>query len=123
MLVIRAHRPCVVSVHVTGPQPELRRSGALLRDDKQQVSCPLQRLQLLEIVDRKGQAELYEHEKELVWKLRHEIKERYPEALPKLLLTTKWNKHEDVAQVQTCYHGIICVWCDPRRYHIQSCLL
>ncbi|KAG8568347.1 hypothetical protein GDO81_013964 [Engystomops pustulosus] len=58
-----------------------------------------ERLQLQEIVDRKGQAELYEHEKELVWKLRHEIKERNPEALPKLLLTTKWNKHEDVAQM------------------------
>ncbi|XP_069803202.1 phosphatidylinositol 4,5-bisphosphate 3-kinase catalytic subunit delta isoform [Dendropsophus ebraccatus] len=58
-----------------------------------------ERHQLQEIVERKGQAELYEHEKELVWKLRHEIKERHPEALPKLLLTTKWNKHEDVAQM------------------------
>ncbi|KAM5140652.1 phosphatidylinositol 4,5-bisphosphate 3-kinase catalytic subunit delta isoform [Mantella aurantiaca] len=58
-----------------------------------------ERQQLQEIVERKGQAELYEHEKELVWKLRHEIKERHPEALPKLLLTTKWNKHEDVAQM------------------------
>lgn len=58
-----------------------------------------ERQQLQEIVERKGQAELYEHEKELVWKLRHEIKDRHPEALPKLLLTTKWNKHEDVAQM------------------------
>ncbi|KAM9299148.1 phosphatidylinositol 4,5-bisphosphate 3-kinase catalytic subunit delta isoform [Gastrophryne carolinensis] len=58
-----------------------------------------ERQQLQEIVERKGQTELYEHEKELVWKLRHEIKDRHPEALPKLLLTTKWNKHEDVAQL------------------------
>ncbi|XP_063797934.1 phosphatidylinositol 4,5-bisphosphate 3-kinase catalytic subunit delta isoform [Pseudophryne corroboree] len=63
------------------------------------LSPPLQRQQLQEIVERKGQAELYEHEKELVWKLRHEIKDHYPEALPKLLVTTKWNKHEDVAQM------------------------
>lgn len=67
---------------------------------------PLQRQQLQEIVERKGQAELYEHEKELVWKLRHEIRDRHPEALPKLLLITKWNKHEDVAQVQNVGDGL-----------------
>lgn len=66
-----------------------------------EISNPTQneRQQLQEIVERKGQAELYEDEKELVWKLRHEIRDRHPEALPKLLLTTKWNKHEDVAQM------------------------
>ena len=31
--------------------------------------------------------------------MRHEVQERFPEALARLLLVTKWNKHEDVAQV------------------------
>uniref|UniRef100_A0A8C1NIJ0 phosphatidylinositol-4,5-bisphosphate 3-kinase n=1 Tax=Cyprinus carpio TaxID=7962 RepID=A0A8C1NIJ0_CYPCA len=41
----------------------------------------------------------FEDEKELLWKLREEVRQRYPESLPKLLLITKWNKHEDVAQM------------------------
>lgn len=61
--------------------------------------CTLQQLQLREILERRGSGELYEHEKDLVWKLRHEVQERFPEALARLLLVTKWNKHEDVAQV------------------------
>lgn len=31
--------------------------------------------------------------------MRHEVQEHFPEALARLLLVTKWNKHEDVAQV------------------------
>jgi phosphatidylinositol-4,5-bisphosphate 3-kinase len=54
---------------------------------------------LREILERRGSGELYEHEKDLVWKLRHEVQEHFPEALARLLLVTKWNKHEDVAQV------------------------
>uniref|UniRef100_A0A452RJY4 phosphatidylinositol-4,5-bisphosphate 3-kinase n=1 Tax=Ursus americanus TaxID=9643 RepID=A0A452RJY4_URSAM len=56
-------------------------------------------LQLREILERRGSGELYEHEKDLVWKMRHEVQERFPEALARLLLVTKWNKHEDVAQM------------------------
>ncbi|XP_063292710.1 phosphatidylinositol 4,5-bisphosphate 3-kinase catalytic subunit delta isoform isoform X1 [Pelobates fuscus] len=58
-----------------------------------------EQIQLHEILERKGHSELYEHEKDLVWKLRHEIKDRYPEALSKVLLVTKWNRHDDVAQM------------------------
>lgn len=58
-----------------------------------------QQLQLREILERRGSGELYEHEKDLVWKMRHEVQEHFPEALARLLLVTKWNKHEDVAQV------------------------
>ncbi|XP_057551703.1 phosphatidylinositol 4,5-bisphosphate 3-kinase catalytic subunit delta isoform isoform X2 [Hippopotamus amphibius kiboko] len=58
-----------------------------------------EQLQLREILERRGSGELYEHEKDLVWKMRHEIQEHFPEALARLLLVTKWNKHEDVAQV------------------------
>lgn len=34
-----------------------------------------------------------------MWKMRHEVQEYFPEALARLLLVTKWNRHEDVAQV------------------------
>uniref|UniRef100_A0A4W5LU25 phosphatidylinositol-4,5-bisphosphate 3-kinase n=1 Tax=Hucho hucho TaxID=62062 RepID=A0A4W5LU25_9TELE len=54
---------------------------------------------LKEIVDNKNYTEFFEDEKELLWKLRGVVRERYPESLSKLLLITKWNKHEDVAQM------------------------
>uniref|UniRef100_A0A669QWM7 Phosphatidylinositol 4,5-bisphosphate 3-kinase catalytic subunit delta isoform n=1 Tax=Phasianus colchicus TaxID=9054 RepID=A0A669QWM7_PHACC len=56
-------------------------------------------LQLKEILERRSHTELYEHEKDLVWKMRHDIRDQYPQALAKLLTITKWNKHEDVAQM------------------------
>ncbi|XP_053433246.1 phosphatidylinositol 4,5-bisphosphate 3-kinase catalytic subunit delta isoform isoform X3 [Nycticebus coucang] len=65
-----------------------------------------EQLQLREVLERRGSAELYEHEKDLVWKLRHEVQERFPEALARLLLVTKWNKHEDVAQMLY----LLCSW-------------
>uniref|UniRef100_A0AAR2KLR4 phosphatidylinositol-4,5-bisphosphate 3-kinase n=1 Tax=Pygocentrus nattereri TaxID=42514 RepID=A0AAR2KLR4_PYGNA len=51
------------------------------------------------IVDNKNHTEFFEDEKELLWKLRGEVRAHYPESLSKLLLITKWNKHEDVAQM------------------------
>uniref|UniRef100_A0A669QWP9 Phosphatidylinositol 4,5-bisphosphate 3-kinase catalytic subunit delta isoform n=1 Tax=Phasianus colchicus TaxID=9054 RepID=A0A669QWP9_PHACC len=57
------------------------------------------KLQLKEILERRSHTELYEHEKDLVWKMRHDIRDQYPQALAKLLTITKWNKHEDVAQM------------------------
>ncbi|XP_055966950.1 phosphatidylinositol 4,5-bisphosphate 3-kinase catalytic subunit delta isoform isoform X2 [Sorex fumeus] len=63
-------------------------------------------LQLREILERRGSGELYEHEKDLVWKMRREVQERFPEALARLLLVTKWNKHEDVAQMVY----LLCSW-------------
>uniref|UniRef100_A0A8C2YBK8 phosphatidylinositol-4,5-bisphosphate 3-kinase n=1 Tax=Coturnix japonica TaxID=93934 RepID=A0A8C2YBK8_COTJA len=57
-------------------------------------------LQLKEILERRSHTELYEHEKDLVWKMRYDIRDQYPQALAKLLTITKWNKHEDVAQVR-----------------------
>uniref|UniRef100_A0A663LSF1 Phosphatidylinositol 4,5-bisphosphate 3-kinase catalytic subunit delta isoform n=1 Tax=Athene cunicularia TaxID=194338 RepID=A0A663LSF1_ATHCN len=56
-------------------------------------------LQLREILERRSHTELYEHEKDLVWKMRYDIRDQYPQALAKLLIITKWNKHEDVAQM------------------------
>ncbi|KFQ37332.1 Phosphatidylinositol 4,5-bisphosphate 3-kinase catalytic subunit delta isoform, partial [Merops nubicus] len=61
--------------------------------------CHEQKLQLKEILERRSHTELYEHEKDLVWKMRHDIRDQYPQALAKLLIITKWNKHEDVAQM------------------------
>ncbi|KAF4078056.1 hypothetical protein AMELA_G00195000 [Ameiurus melas] len=56
-------------------------------------------LKLKEIVDNKNHTEFFEDEKELLWKLRGEVRAKYPESLSKLLLITKWNKHEEVAQI------------------------
>lgn len=50
-------------------------------------------------MDNKNYTEFFEDEKELLWKLRTEVRDRYPESLSKLLLITKWNKREDVVQV------------------------
>lgn len=54
---------------------------------------------LKEIMDNKNYTEFFEDEKELLWKLRYEVREHYPESLSKLLLITKWNKREDVVQM------------------------
>ncbi|XP_048097198.1 phosphatidylinositol 4,5-bisphosphate 3-kinase catalytic subunit delta isoform isoform X1 [Alosa alosa] len=56
-------------------------------------------MKLKEIVDNKNFTEIFEDEKELLWKMRTEVRRLYPESLSKLLLVTKWNKHEDVAQM------------------------
>lgn len=56
-------------------------------------------MKLKEIMDNKNYTEFFEDEKELLWKLRVDIRDHYPESLSKLLLITKWNKREDVAQV------------------------
>ncbi|XP_029361865.1 phosphatidylinositol 4,5-bisphosphate 3-kinase catalytic subunit delta isoform [Echeneis naucrates] len=56
-------------------------------------------LKLKEIMDNKNYTEFFEDEKELLWKLRADVREYYPESLSKLLLITKWNKREDVVQM------------------------
>uniref|UniRef100_A0A3P8RBR2 phosphatidylinositol-4,5-bisphosphate 3-kinase n=1 Tax=Astatotilapia calliptera TaxID=8154 RepID=A0A3P8RBR2_ASTCA len=55
---------------------------------------------LKEFMDNKNYTEFFEDEKELLWKLRTEVRDHYPESLSKLLLITKWNKREDVVQVR-----------------------
>ena len=60
-----------------------------------------QHVRLKEIMDNKNHTEFFEDEKELLWKLRGAVQSHYPESLSKLLLITKWNKREDVAQVKS----------------------
>lgn len=50
-------------------------------------------------MERDGLSQLCENEKDLIWKLRHDCYEIFPQSLPKLLLSVKWSKHEDMAQV------------------------
>ncbi|KAJ3586160.1 hypothetical protein NHX12_012561 [Muraenolepis orangiensis] len=56
-------------------------------------------VRLKEIIDDKNHTEVFEDEKDLLWKLRAEVRDSYPESLSKLLIVTKWNKREDVAQM------------------------
>uniref|UniRef100_A0AAQ5YZH8 Phosphatidylinositol 4,5-bisphosphate 3-kinase catalytic subunit beta isoform n=1 Tax=Amphiprion ocellaris TaxID=80972 RepID=A0AAQ5YZH8_AMPOC len=57
-------------------------------------------IELKEIMDRDPLSQLCENEKDLIWTLRHDCHENFPQSLPKLLLSVKWSKHEDMAQLQ-----------------------
>uniref|UniRef100_A0A4W4HHF2 phosphatidylinositol-4,5-bisphosphate 3-kinase n=1 Tax=Electrophorus electricus TaxID=8005 RepID=A0A4W4HHF2_ELEEL len=84
--------------------------------------CCSQHLKLKEIVDNKNHTEFFEHEKELLWKLRLDVRAHYPESLSKLLLITKWNKHEDVAQVRTQMVCLLRTWRDLPPLHALELL-
>lgn len=43
---------------------------------------------------------LFEQDKELLWRLRHEIKHRFPNSLPLLLSSVKWNNKVDLSKVR-----------------------
>ncbi|KAG2459649.1 PK3CD kinase, partial [Polypterus senegalus] len=62
-------------------------------------ASPEELQKLKEVLENKNYTEFFEDDKELLWKLRSEIRELYPENLAKLLSITKWNKQEDVAQM------------------------
>ncbi|XP_037320033.2 phosphatidylinositol 4,5-bisphosphate 3-kinase catalytic subunit beta isoform [Pungitius pungitius] len=57
-------------------------------------------IELREIMERDPLSQLCENEKDLIWTLRHDCKDNFPQSLPKLLLSVKWSKHEDMAQLQ-----------------------
>ncbi|XP_060115269.1 phosphatidylinositol 4,5-bisphosphate 3-kinase catalytic subunit delta isoform isoform X2 [Heteronotia binoei] len=82
--------PCLEQVLEEGRKVPCLRCVVEDQEEKQQLK---------EILERRSHTELYEHEKDLVWKMRYQIRDHYPWALAKLLLVTKWNKHEDVAQM------------------------
>uniref|UniRef100_A0A8C7Z4R8 phosphatidylinositol-4,5-bisphosphate 3-kinase n=1 Tax=Oryzias sinensis TaxID=183150 RepID=A0A8C7Z4R8_9TELE len=56
-------------------------------------------IELKEIMERDPLSQLCENEKDLIWTLRLDCRENFPQSLPKLLLSVKWSKHEDMAQV------------------------
>uniref|UniRef100_A0A9J8C4P1 Phosphatidylinositol-4,5-bisphosphate 3-kinase catalytic subunit beta n=1 Tax=Cyprinus carpio carpio TaxID=630221 RepID=A0A9J8C4P1_CYPCA len=57
-------------------------------------------IELKEIMERDPLSQLCENEKDLIWTLRYDCRENFPQSLPKLLLSVKWSKHEDMAQLQ-----------------------
>nr|XP_046149795.1 phosphatidylinositol 4,5-bisphosphate 3-kinase catalytic subunit beta isoform-like [Oncorhynchus gorbuscha]XP_046149796.1 phosphatidylinositol 4,5-bisphosphate 3-kinase catalytic subunit beta isoform-like [Oncorhynchus gorbuscha] len=57
-------------------------------------------IELKEIMEREPLSQLCENEKDLIWTLRYDCMENFPQSLPKLLLSVKWSKHEDMAQLQ-----------------------
>uniref|UniRef100_A0A6Q2Y407 phosphatidylinositol-4,5-bisphosphate 3-kinase n=1 Tax=Esox lucius TaxID=8010 RepID=A0A6Q2Y407_ESOLU len=60
---------------------------------------PMFHIELKEIMERDPLSQLCENEKDLIWTLRYDCMENFPQSLPKLLLSVKWSKHEDMAQV------------------------
>ncbi|KAM4611149.1 phosphatidylinositol 4,5-bisphosphate 3-kinase catalytic subunit delta isoform 2-T2 [Polymixia lowei] len=79
--------------------PPLDKIGDLERNGDMASASKEEYMKLKEIMDNKNYTEFFEDEKELLWKLRGEVRERYPDSLSKLLLITKWNKSEDVIQI------------------------
>lgn len=69
-------------------------------------------------MDNKNDTEIFEDEKELLWKLRSLVRDRYPESLSKLLLITKWNKREDAVQMV----GLLRHWPDLPAIHALELL-
>ncbi|XP_037534406.1 phosphatidylinositol 4,5-bisphosphate 3-kinase catalytic subunit beta isoform [Nematolebias whitei] len=61
-------------------------------------------IELKEIMERDPLSQLCENEKDLIWTLRYDCRENFPQSLPKLLLSVKWSKHEDMAQVCQWVH-------------------
>lgn len=62
-------------------------------------------IELKEIMERDALSQLCENEKDLIWTLRYDCRENFPQSLPKLLLSVKWSKHEDMAQVSQHIHS------------------
>ncbi|XP_062282645.1 phosphatidylinositol 4,5-bisphosphate 3-kinase catalytic subunit delta isoform [Scomber scombrus] len=79
--------------------PPLEKISEKERNGEAAVVTKDDSMKLKEIMDNKNYTEFFEDEKELLWKLRAEVRNRYPENLSKLLLITKWNKLEDVVQM------------------------
>ncbi|KAI5086284.1 phosphatidylinositol 4,5-bisphosphate 3-kinase catalytic subunit beta isoform, partial [Silurus meridionalis] len=67
-------------------------------------------IELKEIMERDPLSQLCENEKDLIWTLRYDCRENFPQSLPKLLLSVKWSKHEDMAQLQ----ALLQIW--PKIY-------
>ncbi|XP_041850415.1 phosphatidylinositol 4,5-bisphosphate 3-kinase catalytic subunit beta isoform [Melanotaenia boesemani] len=57
-------------------------------------------IELKEIMERDPLSQLCENEKDLIWTLRNDCRDNFAQSLPKLLLSVKWSKHEDMAQLQ-----------------------
>uniref|UniRef100_A0AAY4CDQ7 phosphatidylinositol-4,5-bisphosphate 3-kinase n=1 Tax=Denticeps clupeoides TaxID=299321 RepID=A0AAY4CDQ7_9TELE len=96
---IRPHPLCYPPLDKAGLKTPHTSIRPLYSDSLISMHGCLQHMKLKEIVDNKNQTEIFEDEKELLWKLRVEMRDHYPESLSKLLLIGKWNKHEDVAQM------------------------
>lgn len=64
--------------------------------------APKQQLEELKVIINSQAVSdcLHENDKELVWMMRYECRDKYPHALPLVLKSVKWNYHQDVAKMQ-----------------------
>ncbi|XP_056129734.1 phosphatidylinositol 4,5-bisphosphate 3-kinase catalytic subunit delta isoform isoform X2 [Lampris incognitus] len=79
--------------------PPLNKISDMERNGEMIIATKEEHIKLREVMDNKNHTEFFEDEKELLWRLRAEVRERYPENLSKLLLISKWNKREEVMQM------------------------
>ena len=63
--------------------------------------APKQQLEeLKDIIDSQAVSDcLHENDKDLVWMMRYECRDKHPHALPLVLKSVKWSSHQDVAKV------------------------
>ena len=62
---------------------------------------------LQQMIERDPMHDHHEQEKEMIWQLRHECREHFPQSLPKLLTCVHWANRIDVAIVSHRH----CLWC------------
>ncbi|TWW56538.1 phosphatidylinositol 4,5-bisphosphate 3-kinase catalytic subunit delta isoform isoform X1 [Takifugu flavidus] len=98
--------------------PPLEKISDLEKNGFAVVATKVEHIKLKEIMDNKNYTEIFEDEKELLWKLRSVVCDHYPESLSKLLLITKWNKREDVVQMV----GLLRYWPDLPAIHALELL-
>ncbi|KAM7412109.1 hypothetical protein PAMA_021865 [Pampus argenteus] len=98
--------------------PPFDKISDLAKNGEPPIATKVEHNKLKEIMDNKNYTEFFEDEKELLWKLRADIRESYPESLSKLLLITKWNKLDDVAQMVS----LLCSWPDLPVMHALELL-
>ena len=63
--------------------------------------------ELQKMIERDPMHDHHEQEKEMIWQLRHECREHFPQSLPKLLTCVHWDNHVDVAIVSYCHCCLI----------------
>ncbi|KAL4228605.1 Phosphatidylinositol 4 [Mactra antiquata] len=81
-----------VAMHMEAPESPGHPEWVPSQSQLNQLDCILKTRQQWEF--------LHEQDKEMVWLMRVEIREKYPDYLPLVLTSVKWHNHIDVAKMQ-----------------------
>uniref|UniRef100_A0A671T2F3 phosphatidylinositol-4,5-bisphosphate 3-kinase n=1 Tax=Sinocyclocheilus anshuiensis TaxID=1608454 RepID=A0A671T2F3_9TELE len=76
-------------------------------------------IELKEIMERDPLSQLCENEKDLIWTLRYDCRENFPQSLPKLLLSVKWTFQNPSRSVSVHFALILEAYCRGCIPHIE----